>query len=79
MLVEDHMASVQLDINRLTPEERIRLAEELWNSLLDEPEVVPLTQAQAEELDRRLDAYREDSDPGEPWRAALQQIRKRGG
>ena len=71
------MASVELDISRLSPEERIRLAEELWDSLLEAPEEVPLTAAQAEELDRRVEAYREDRDPGEPWRSALEGIGKR--
>jgi putative addiction module component (TIGR02574 family) len=60
----------------LSPDERIRLAVELWDSLLPTPEEVPLTRAQAEELDRRVAAYEEDGDPGEPWRPALDRIGK---
>jgi hypothetical protein len=41
------------DFSNLTPEERIQLAEDLWDSLAEIPESVPLTEAQAEELDRR--------------------------
>jgi len=70
------MALPQLDIQRLSPEERIRLAAELWDSLLETPEEVPLTQAQTEALDRLLAAYREDRDPGEPWRGALGRMGK---
>jgi len=43
------------DFSNLTPEERIQLAEDLWDSLAEIPESVPLTEAQAEELDRRVD------------------------
>jgi putative addiction module component (TIGR02574 family) len=70
------MALPQLDIDRLSPDERIQLAEELWNSLHAEPCEVPLTPAQEDELDRRLDAYHEDRTPGEPWRDALAKIGK---
>lgn len=73
------MALPQLDIDRLSAEERIQLAEELWDSLLDKPEQIPLTPAQEEELDRRLQAYRQDREPGEPWREALAKIGKGGG
>jgi putative addiction module component (TIGR02574 family) len=73
------MALPQLDIERLSAEERIQLAEELWDSLLDQPEQIPLTPAQEAELDRRLQAYRQDREPGEPWREALAKIGKGGG
>lgn len=73
------MALPQLDIDRLSAEERIQLAEELWDSLLDRPELIPLTASQEEELDRRLEAYRQDREPGEPWREALARIGKGGG
>jgi putative addiction module component (TIGR02574 family) len=73
------MGLPQLDIDHLSAEERIQLAEELWNSLLDRPEQIPLTAAQEEELDRRLEAYRKDGAPGEPWREALAKIGKGGG
>jgi putative addiction module component (TIGR02574 family) len=73
------MALPKLDIERLSAEERIQLAEELWDSLLDQPEQIPLTPAQEAELDRRLQAYRQDREPGEPWREALAKIGKGGG
>jgi putative addiction module component (TIGR02574 family) len=42
-----------IDIAKLSPEERLELLEQLWDSL--SPEAVPMTDAQEEELDRRLD------------------------
>ena len=71
------MALPQIDIEALSPSERIELAERLWVSLRASPEEVPLTAVQEEELDRRLDAYREDRDPGRPWREALSEIGRR--
>ena len=73
------MALPQLDIDRLSPTERIELAEKLWDSLREAPDEVRLTAAQEEELDRRLDAYREDRDPGQPWRETLSEIGKSPG
>lgn len=68
------MALPRLKIEDLSPEDRIRLAEELWDSLA--PEEIPLTATQERELDRRVAAYREDHDPGQPWKEALAEIRK---
>ena len=48
------MAKPEIDINKLTPEERLDLIEELWDSLRGDPEKIPLTDAQAKELDRRV-------------------------
>jgi putative addiction module component (TIGR02574 family) len=67
------MALPEIDIEALSPSERIELAERLWNSLRASPEEVPLTAAQEEELDRRREAYREDRDRGE----ALSEIGRR--
>jgi len=56
-----------LGLDQLTPTERILLAEELWDSLVAAPENVPVTDAQREDLQRRLDAYRDDPKAGSTW------------
>ena len=71
------MSHPKFDFSALSPEERIQLAEDLWDSLDDRPEILPLTDAQARELDRRLEAYRADQDPGQPWEAVLERIEQR--
>lgn len=71
------MSKSALNIHDLTPEERLRLIEELWDSLTEKPEAVPLTDAQREELDRRLDDLERSSPAGIPWDDVLQQIRSR--
>ena len=47
--------------------ERIDLAEALWESITDEGHEPPLSPAQAEELDRRLEEHRRNPQTGIPW------------
>ena len=61
------MAKLEIDINKLSPEERLDLIEELWDSLSEDPANIPLTEAQAKELDRRLEEMDKDSSLGIPW------------
>jgi putative addiction module component (TIGR02574 family) len=44
-----------IEIEKLAPEERLELISALWESLRDTPQRVPVTDAQRDELDRRLD------------------------
>jgi len=53
------------------------MIEELWDSLSDQPESVPLTDAQRQELDRRLDDLERSGPKGIPWEEVLEQIRTR--
>lgn len=75
------MSKPTLDIEKLSPDERLELLEELWDSLRKEPSSVPLTQAQQEELDRRLDDLEADIEAGAPlgipWDEVLRRIRNR--
>jgi putative addiction module component (TIGR02574 family) len=67
-----------VDIASLSTEERLRLMEELWESLRATPEGIPLTTAQREELDRRLDDLDREGPTGIPWEEVLRNIRHRG-
>ncbi len=51
----------------LPVEERIEIAQSIWDSVAAVPEAVQLTDAQRSELDRRLKAYRKDPKAGSPW------------
>lgn len=66
-----------IDIASLSPEERLQLLEALWESLSATPEVIPLNNAQREELDRRLDELDREGPTGIPWEEALRRIRGR--
>jgi putative addiction module component (TIGR02574 family) len=47
--------------------ERLRLVEEIRESILASPELLPLTDAQRRELDRRLALHKDDPEAAEPW------------
>lgn len=66
------MARPALDIDQLTPEERLELIERLWDSLSDAD--VPLTDAQREELDHRLDALDREGPVGIPWEQVYEEL-----
>jgi putative addiction module component (TIGR02574 family) len=71
------MSKRGVDIAALTPEERLSLLEQLWNSLAATPEAVPLTKSQRAELDRRLDDLELEGPVGIPWDEVLSRIRSR--
>jgi putative addiction module component (TIGR02574 family) len=64
------------DLLELSISERIQLVADLWDSIATVPEAVLLTEAQKEELDRRLDAYHKNPDAGSPWESVKERIRK---
>jgi putative addiction module component (TIGR02574 family) len=70
------MAAPLLDFSHLTPDERIELAEQLWDSL--EAAAVDPTDDQVAVLRARRASLEADPDPGEPWRAVLDEIGERG-
>ncbi len=55
------------DVLELSAPERVRLVQAIWDSIEAVPEDVPVTEAEREELDRRLDAYYRDPSAGTPW------------
>jgi len=64
-------------LHELPLEERIRLVEDLWDSIASDQNALPLTAEQQAVLDRRLDAYEMDGDPGRLAEDVIADIRKR--
>jgi putative addiction module component (TIGR02574 family) len=56
-----------LGIDRLSIPERILLVQEIWDSIAESPDEVPLTEAQRAELDRRLVHYEANKQSGSTW------------
>ncbi|AFZ24228.1 putative addiction module component, TIGR02574 family [Cylindrospermum stagnale PCC 7417] len=66
---------LKFDISELSIAERIQLAEDLWDSILEQQEELPLSQVQQQELDRRLENYKKNPANGSSW----EEVKKRLG
>lgn len=64
------------NLRKLPLEERLRLVEDLWDSIAADQGALPLTSQQQTELDRRLDAYEADGIRGRPAADVIADIRK---
>lgn len=58
-------------------DERIRLVEDLWDSIASDQQALALTTEQKAELDRRLDAYELDKNRGQLATDVVSRIRRR--
>ena len=67
----------KFDILSLSISERIQLVEDIWDSIAEAPEAIPLTEKDKAELDRRLDAYHSNPDEGSPWDIVRERLRKK--
>jgi putative addiction module component (TIGR02574 family) len=63
-----------MKIHELTVSERILLAEELWDSVVNEDTGLELTEAQRLELDSRLIAFEKDRELGSHWQDVKNRI-----
>jgi len=64
-------------LRELSVEERIKLVEDLWDSIAADQQALPLTAEQKAELDRRLDAYEVDRNRGRLATEAIAEIRRK--
>lgn len=65
------------DVLELSVEERIRLMEEIWESITAHPECLELTEQQKTELDRRMAGFERDPDQVIPWEQVEAELRRR--
>jgi len=63
------------EITRLSPDERLALIAQLWDSLDDDQ--VPLTAAQQSELERRLATLEHDRAEGVTWEVLKAELEQR--
>ena len=64
------------NFRKLTLEDRIRLVEDLWDSIAEDQAALKLTPEQAAELDARLDAIEVDGLHGDTASLAISRIRR---
>ncbi len=65
------------NLNTLPLDEKIRLVEDLWDSIAEEKSVLPITKEQKVELDSRLEAYALDGNKGREAKLVFADIRNR--
>lgn len=58
---------LKLEISQISIAERIQLADDLWDSILDCQDKLFLTDDQKQELDHRLENYQQDVTSGSSW------------
>ncbi len=51
----------------LPANERLRLASALWDSIVDNPESLELTDSERKILDERMESYMKNPTEGRPW------------
>ena len=65
------------ELKKLSVSERLELLEKVWESLEAAPEALPLTDAQRQELDRRVDDLERNPDAVESWEKVQEFVRQR--
>mgnify|MGYP002064060987 FL=1 len=68
---------MNVKLSRLPIDERIKLVEELWDSIASDQNALPLTEEQKAELDRRLGAYETDGNRGRLADESIKDIRRK--
>ena len=71
------MSTVRRDIQSLSVAERLRLLEEIWDSLVETPEAIPVTEAQRRELERRRRAHARNPGAAKSWAQVRARFRRR--
>jgi putative addiction module component (TIGR02574 family) len=67
------------DLLHLSVAERIQLVEDLWDSIAAESDALPLTEAQRQEIDRRLAEHDRDPRSAIPWEEVRARLFERFG
>jgi putative addiction module component (TIGR02574 family) len=77
MRYHNPMTALLENIRHLSVAERLQLLEDIWDGILEDEAVPPLSEAQRAEIDRRLEAYDANPDSGRPWSEVRERLMKR--
>ena len=64
-----------LGIDQLGLHERLQLVEDIWDSIAEDVESMPIPDWHREELDRRIAAHEADPHAGSSWEAVKERLR----
>jgi len=67
-------ANLMNEILQLSIPERLELIENIWETIEAVPDAIELTNTQRQELDRRLELYRQNLTSGSTWEEVKQRI-----
>lgn len=70
------MSALAIEAMRLPPEERLKLIEEVWESLAANPASLPTSPSQLEELERRRARYLANPDSLIDWQEMKSRLLK---
>jgi putative addiction module component (TIGR02574 family) len=65
------------DVLDLPVPERLQLVEDIWNTIADVPESLPLTDEDKQLIEERLAAYHRNPQAGSPWEEVYARITSR--
>lgn len=68
---------MNVKLRNLPIDERIKLVEELWDSIAADQGTLSLTDDEKAELDSRLDAFESDGNQGRPAVETISEIRRK--
>ena len=71
------MSTLRKDIHSLSVADRLQLLEEIWDSLIETPEAIPVTGAQRKELARRRRAHARNPSAVKSWAQVRARLRRR--
>jgi putative addiction module component (TIGR02574 family) len=71
------MSTIRKEIHSLSVADRLRLLEEIWDSLVETPDAVPVTDAQRKELARRRRAHARNPSAMKSWAEVRARLRRR--
>lgn len=62
------------EIRKLPIPDRLQLVGEIWDSILDDPALLPVSDELARELELRLAAHRANPESSHPWESVDREI-----
>jgi putative addiction module component (TIGR02574 family) len=71
------MSIVRKKIRSLSVADRLQLLDEIWDSLAETPEALPVTDAQRKELARRRRAHARNPSAAKSWAQVRARLRRR--
>jgi putative addiction module component (TIGR02574 family) len=62
------------DTLEMSVSDRIKLAQDIWDSITLDPAAIPVSEAERQEIERRLDEYERNPHATIPWDEVKKQV-----